>query len=219
MKKENKKYIKYLLGVIILISGFFLINHFNLLKGYGAEDIKIYISNFGFWAPIVYVVILSLLPLLLFPDSVIVIAGGMLFGLWEGTILTVIGSLIGSAIAFYIARLLGQEAVNKFIKNPENAFKTQTEKNGFWLVLMLRLIPLFPFKVVSYSAGLSKAKFKDFAIATTIGSLPGIMVYVNLGDKTTEIGSNSFYIAVGLLIALFIGSFLVKKLFNLKKTI
>jgi len=81
---------------------------------------------------------------------------------------------------------------------------------------MLRLIPLFPFKIVSYSAGLSDVRFKDFALATTIGSLPGIIVYTNLGDKTTVFGSKDFYLSIGLLIGLFIISFIMKKIFQEK---
>ena len=76
---------------------------------------------------------------------------------------------------------------------------------------MLRLIPLFPFKIVSYSAGLSDVRFRDFALATTIGSMPGIIVYTNLGDKTTVFGSKDFYISIGLLIGLFFNFFYNEK--------
>ncbi len=209
-EKYKKKWPSLLLMLLVLgvIIG---LNRANVFSGYGPEDIQAYIKGYGLWAPVAYVIILSLLPLLLFPDSVIVIAGGMVFGLAGGTLLTLIGSVIGSGIAFYIARGLGQEFVQKLIRKPQADFNQMAEKKGFWLVLMLRLIPLFPFKVVSYSAGLSKVKFKDFTLATTLGSLPGIMVYVNLGDKSTAIGSQGFYVAIALLIILFIGSYFLKK--------
>lgn len=217
MENSKKGILKYLVIIGIIAGVAFLMNKFNIFKGYGPNEIKDYIKSFGIWAPLVYIVILSLLPLLLFPDSVLVIAGGMIFGLFKGTIFTVVGSLIGATIAFYLARLLGQQVVKKIIRKDLVIFKDQSKKSGFFVVLMLRLIPLFPFKIVSYSAGLSDVKFKDFAIATTLGSLPGILVYTNLGDKTMVFGSKDFYIAVALLVGLFIISFLLKKYFNQKK--
>lgn len=216
MEESKKTIIKYIIIIGIILAIGLLINKFNIFKGYGPNEIKDYIQSFGLWAPFIYIIILSLLPLLLFPDSVLVIAGGMIFGLVKGAIFTTIGSLIDASIAFYISRLLGQQIVKKIIKKDLVMFRDYSKKSGFFIILMLRLIPLFPFKVVSYSAGLSDVKFKDFALATTIGSLPGILVYTNLGDKTTVLGSKDFYIAVGLLIGLFFISFLLKKKFSTK---
>lgn len=210
--KNKKSLLKFILttGLIIVIA--LLINKFNIFKGYGPKEIKEFIQGKGIMAPVIYLALLSSLPLLLFPDSVLVIAGGMIFGLFWGTVLTTIGSLIGAAIAFYISRKLGQQVVKKIIKKDLVLF--DKKNSGFFLILMLRLIPLFPFKIVSYSAGLSDVKFKDFALATTIGSLPGIIVYTNLGDKTTVFGSRDFYLSIGLLIGLFVISFIMKKIFQ-----
>src|SRR5690606_8519278 len=142
--------------------------------GYGPEEIRDFIQKKGILAPIVYVLLLSLLPLLLFPDSVLVIAGGMLFGLVRGTILTSIGSLIGGVIAFLISRAFGSKVVRKITKRDLVLFEKYKGYSGFFIILLLRLIPLFPFKVVSYSAGLTDMKLRDFCLATVIGSLPGI---------------------------------------------
>ncbi|MDY0235393.1 MAG: TVP38/TMEM64 family protein [Gudongella sp.] len=208
-KKQLFKYILISSTIVIII---LILNKFNIFEGYGPNEIVDFIQGKGILGPIVYVLLLSSIPLLLFPDSVLVIAGGMLFGLFWGSLLTVIGSLIGGVIAFFISRKLGRTAVKKLIKKDLVIF--DKGKNGFFLILMLRLIPLFPFKVVSYSAGFSDIKLKDFAMATTLGSLPGIIVYTNLGDKTTVIGSTDFYISIGLLIGLFILSYIVKNIFK-----
>lgn len=217
--KDRKSAIKLILGIGILILGFFIINRLNIFKGYGPNEIKEYISGKGILAPIIYVGLLSTLPLLLFPDSVLVIAGGMVFGLYWGTLLTSIGSLIGAGIAFFIARRLGQQVVQRLIKRDLVIFQNRDKGSGFFLILILRLIPLFPFKIVSYSAGLSDIKFKDFAFATVLGSLPGIIVYTNLGDKTTVIGSREFYLSIALLIGLFVFSFILKNVFKNKSEV
>lgn len=212
--KDKKSLLKAMIVISLIITIALLINKFNIFKGYGPNEIKEFIQGKGVMAPIIYVALLSSLPLLLFPDSILVIAGGMIFGLFWGSILTTIGSLIGATIAFYISRKLGQQVVKKLIKKDLVLF--DRKNSGFFLILMLRLIPLFPFKIVSYSAGLSDVKFKDFALATTIGSLPGIIVYTNLGDKTTVFGSKDFYLSIGLLIGLFAISYIMKKLFQEK---
>lgn len=215
--KNNKSIIKLILIIGIVIAITLLVNKFNIFKDYGPNEIKDFVQGNGIMAPVIYLTLLSSLPLLLFPDSVLVISGGMIFGLVWGTILTVIGSLIGATIAFFLSRKLGQQVVKKIIKKDLVFFDKNDKKGGFFLILMLRLIPLFPFKIVSYSAGLSDIRFKDFALATMLGSLPGIIVYTNLGDKTTAFGSKDFYLSIALLVGLFIVSFVMKKLFEKKE--
>ena len=211
--KNKKNLLKIIITLIFIAVVVFFLNKYNFLSGYGPNEIKEYIKGKGSMAPIIYVVLLTLLPLLLFPDSVLVIAGGMIFGLWQGVLLTSIGSLLGGVIAFVISRILGRSVVKKIVKRDIEIFENNN-KSAFFLILMLRLIPLFPFKIVSYSAGLTDMKLKDFSIATVIGSLPGIIVYTNLGDKTTSLGTKDFYISIGLVVLLFAISFILKKVFN-----
>lgn len=214
---KNKTIFKFIIMALIVVSGVYILNKLNVLKGYRPNEIKSYINSFGVLSPIIYVIMLTLLPLLFFPDSVLVIAGGMIFGLGKGIILTSIGSFLGATVSFYISRVLGQKIVSRLIKNKSVNFEKYSKQSGFFIILMLRLIPLFPFKVVSYSAGLSKITFKDFTIATVIGSIPGIVVYTNLGDKSTDVGSNGFYISIVVVIILFAMSFVLKKKFSKKE--
>ncbi len=142
---NNKRNSLKIIGIVILVLVLaVLINKLNFIKGYGPNEIKEYIQGQGSMAPIIYVVILTLLPLLLFPDSVLVIAGGMIFGLWGGAVLTCIGSLLGGVIAFTISRTLGTKVVKRIIKRDIVIFYNKNTKNAFLLILMMRLIPLFP---------------------------------------------------------------------------
>lgn len=217
MKEKNRRIFKYILISLTIVMLTYGLNKINFLKGYGPDEIKNYIDSFGILSPIAYVVILTLLPLLFFPDSVLVIAGGMMFGLFKGVILTSIGSFLGASVSFYISRILGQKIVDKLMKNKSVNLEKYSKQSGFFVILLLRLIPLFPFKVVSYSAGLSNVSFKDFTIATVIGSIPGIVVYTNLGDKSRDIGSSGFYMSIVLVVILFLLSFILKKKFSVKE--
>lgn len=217
--KDKKQVVRWIVLAVSIAVVVYLMNKYNFLKGYGPEDIRDFIQKKGILAPIVYVLLLSLLPLLLFPDSVLVIAGGMLFGLVRGTILTSIGSLIGGVIAFLISRAFGSKVVKKITKKDLVLFEKYKGYSGFFIILLLRLIPLFPFKVVSYSAGLTDMKLRDFCLATVIGSLPGIIVYTNLGDKANDFGSKGFYVSVALVVLLFVVSYVLKKAFENKEQI
>jgi len=217
--KDKKQVVRWIVLAVFIAVVVYLMNKYNFLKGYGPEDIRDFIQKKGILAPIVYVLLLSLLPLFLFPDSVLVIAGGMLFGLVRGTILTSIGSLIGGVIAFLISRAFGSKVVRKITKRELVLFEKYKGYSGFFIILLLRLIPLFPFKVVSYSAGLTDMKLRDFCLATVIGSLPGIIVYTNLGDKANDFGSKGFYVSVVLVVLLFVVSYVLKKAFENKEQI
>lgn len=213
VKKSNKSLFKlFILGIIIVFM-VFLFDKFRI-SNYDSGDIKEFILSKGKLGPIIYIILLALLPLVLFPDSVLVIGGGMVYGIIGGTILTSIGSLIGGIIAFLISRKFGRNVVKKLIKKDLILFNKNNKLSGILLILMFRLIPIFPFKVVSYSAGLSDISLRDFSIATVVGSLPGIIVYTNLGDKTNELGSKGFYQGIIILILLFIISFIIKKIYK-----
>lgn len=218
MAKKKKKIIIKSIIILFFIGIIYLINRNKGFDGYSPEDIKEYLDSFGILAPIAYIVMFTLVPLTLFPDSILAIAGGMGFGLIEGSILTMIGALCGATLSFYITRLLGKNFIKKIIKKDVSVIEKQLEEKGFIIVLLLRLIPLFPFDVISYSAGLSDIKYRDFISATFIGTIPGILVYTNLGDKSTEIGSTDFYISLLLLLVLFIVSILLKRLISFKQT-
>lgn len=211
MSKKSFKIIKYVVSIMIFIIFIYVINRINIFKEASPTTIKEYLNSFGMFAPIIYIIIFIFVPLTLFPDSILAISGGLAFGLFKGFIYTMIGAIMGASLSFFIARFLGRAFIKKIIgKNIVN-IEEQMEKKGFVIILLLRMIPLFPFDVISYSAGLSKIKFRDFIFATVVGTIPGILVYTNLGDKSTEIGSKGFYISIMLLVILFAASIVIKK--------
>ncbi len=195
----------------------YLINRYNIFKGYTPEQMKDYVHSFGALAPIIYIIMFTFIPLTLFPDSVLAIAGGMCFGLLWGFTYTIIGAILGGTLAFYISRLIGKNYIKNMIKKDLGELSNHIGDKGFWVILMLRLIPLFPFDVISYGAGLSNIKYKDFLIATIFGIIPGILVFTNVGDKATEIGSTGFYISISLLVLLFITAGILKNKISLNK--
>lgn len=206
------KVIKYILsGIIIIVLIGIILKILSL--DIDATDIQNYVTSFGDLAPIIYIIMFALVPLTLFPDSILAIGGGLIFGLSKGYVYTVIGALIGATISFYISRKLGRDFVKKITKEKLDNIEDMIDSNGFFIILMLRLIPLFPFDIISYGAGLTSVKYKDFIIATFIGTIPGILVFTNIGAQSINIGSGSFYMSIGSLVLLVLISIFLKNKF------
>ncbi|MEY7999931.1 TVP38/TMEM64 family protein [Clostridium sp. Mt-5] len=167
--------------------------------------------------PIIYIIMFALVPLTLFPNAILALASGMAFGVLYGMIYTIIGAVLGAALSFYIARFLGKDIVDKLVRGRGKWFEDGVEKKGFLIVFTLRLIPLVPFDIISYGAGLSKIKFKDFLLATTIGIIPGVFIFINLGDKSQNAGSLDFIFALVLLGALVLASYFIKNKISFDK--
>lgn len=180
-------------------------------------SVRTFILSFGVLAPIIYMVMFTLVPLTLFPDAILAISAGTIFGVFWGSVYTMIGALLGAALSFAIARYLGRDWVLKLIHHKGQWFETGVEKQGFLIILILRLVPLIPFDIISYGAGLSKIKFKDFLAGSLIGIIPGVVIYVNLGDKALDVNSPAFVISVALLIGLFSLSYLLKKKYTFEE--
>lgn len=212
MNCQINKILKILISVILIIiigSTIYKLLNMNI----NSKDIQAYVSSFGKLAPLVYIIMFALVPLTLFPDSVLAIGGGLIFGLFKGYIYTLIGALIGASLSFYISRKLGRNFVKKLTKEKLDGIESMINSKGFFVVLMLRLIPLFPFDIISYGAGLTSIKYKDFLLATIIGTIPGILVFTNIGAQSVNIGSNGFYMSIMALILLVIASIFLKNKF------
>jgi uncharacterized membrane protein YdjX (TVP38/TMEM64 family) len=193
-----------------LKAGFFLVLlllvllfvHFVGISRLTPESIRNLVLSFGWWGPVVYIAMYSIRPLLLFPAIILTLAGGLAFGPWWGTFYVVVGGAMGACLCFVIARLLGSKKSQKYIGKYSQLqlFENQLEVNGFRTILLMRLVPIFPYDPVSYLAGLSKIRFQDYALATIIGMIPGAFAYNVLGYSLLDVFSSTFLLAIGLLI-------------------
>jgi len=188
--------------LLVVIVAVLLVLYFIGVSRLTPESIRNLIISFGWWGPAAYIFIYTIRPLLLFPAIILTLAGGLAFGPWWGTLYVLIGGLLGACLCFAIARLLGRGKMIKYLgKFPQiEAIEGQMEKNGFRNMLIMRVVPIFPYDPVSYLAGLSNMRFSDYALATAIGMVPGAFAYNALGYSMTNILSPTFLMAVGLVI-------------------
>lgn len=175
------------------------------------ESIKTFVLSFGIYAPLIFILLFTLAPLIFFPDGILALAGGLIFGFAWGSFYIVLGALCGGTLSFYLARLYGNKMREKLAHEKLINFQTRVKKHGFVMILLLRLVPLVPFNIISYSAGFSTIRYRDFFFATLLGMFPGVLVYANIGAQSLSFGSREFYISVGLLIVLVVVSMVLKQ--------
>jgi uncharacterized membrane protein YdjX (TVP38/TMEM64 family) len=134
-------------------------------------------------ARLIYVMVYIVGTVVLLPGTVLSFAGAVLFGAYEGTLYTWIGATIGATLAYLIGRALGREFIEQLFGGRFAAFDQRIREHGFTGLLIIRLLPLFPFNAVNFGCGLTGIRLRDYVLATAIGIVPGTFVYQFLFAK------------------------------------
>lgn len=164
-----------------------------------------FVRSAGLAAPAVYVLVYAVLTLLMFPGAVITAAGGVLFGTWVGTGLTVVGATIGAMLAFIAAQWLGRDQVERIAGDRLARLDEWLERRGFTAILYLRLIPVVPFNVLNYAAGVTAISRRDYLLGTFVGIIPATFAYTALGSNIDDPTSPAFLGALALVVVLAVG--------------
>ena len=96
----------------------------------------------------------------------------------KGTLYVLIGANIGAYLAFLLARYLGRDFISRYIKGPMDRIDRQLRNQGFLRMLQLRLIPIIPFNLLNYAAGLSGIRKMHYVLGTMFGIIPASFIYV-----------------------------------------
>jgi len=178
------------------------------------DEIKSFIKGFGLAAPAAFILICIIKPLLFFlPSMGLTIIAGTLFGPLYGTFYVAIGGAGSTAVGFYMTRLLGRQTVERLLNRSERILKIdkKMEDAGFKTVLMLRLFSL-PWDMISYSAGLSRVKFRDFYTASLVAIVPTSFVYTYFGSTVLRPFSIEFIASFLAIIAFGSIPYILKRL-------
>ncbi|MDT8718520.1 TVP38/TMEM64 family protein [Clostridium sp. 19966] len=159
-----------------------LIVHKHKPLGFNLHHIRRYLMHFGKFTVLAILIIYMVKPVgFILPTSAIAIATGGIYGVFLGTVISLVGCFLSSTVAFYISRFLGKGFVEKFTKGKALQLEDNIEKHGFKIMFFMRLSIIFPFDALSYAAGLSKIKYKDFILGTVIGVIPEMISYSSAG--------------------------------------
>jgi uncharacterized membrane protein YdjX (TVP38/TMEM64 family) len=129
--------------------------------------------------------------LLLLPLSLMMMLAGFLFGLGQGFAVVWVAGLIASTTAFWIGRSFARDWIERRIQRQPTfmAIDRAIQRKGFLVVLLTRLVMLVPYPWLNYSLGLTNVSFRDYALATNIGSMPTFFLFVYLGTTVSNIAA------------------------------
>jgi len=203
MKKSLIKIFIFVALLIVLFNIFYFIDY-SMLKD--VETLKAYLLSFGIYAPLVLMGLYALAMVFLIPGTPFNLAAGYLFGPYLGTLYALIGALVGVSAAFLIAKYVASDFLEKLLQKHTqrlDKYNKKLKKNGFQILLVLRLLSIIHFSGLSYLVGMTKMKFKDFFLATFLGALPATFILVGIGDAAQDIFSARFIFFI-LLFALMV---------------
>ncbi|MBI5047417.1 MAG: TVP38/TMEM64 family protein [Deltaproteobacteria bacterium] len=204
---KNRAVVKGIIFFVFLVSIIIILKYTDFARYTDTEDLRNWISNLGPWGPIVYILIYSTAPIILFPGTPLTIAGGILFGPVYGTIYTAIGATIGASVTFLISRYMARELVAKLLKQGKwGMLDREVEKQGWKIVAFTRIIPIFPFNLLNYAFGLTRIRFSHYVLASFIFMLPAIIAFVVFSSSLLDLirGKVSTEFLIGLILVVII---------------
>lgn len=192
-----------LAGAVALAAGAALI----YWGGLGPDDLRERFESFGVWAPVAYVVAYVVAGLLFVPATPLTLAGGVLFGTFEGTLYALAAAVLSSAVAFLAARHIGGDWMRDRAGPRLARLVDGVNAEGWRFVAFVRLVPIFHFSLLNYALGLTGIGFRVYLVTTAICMVPGTLAYAYVGDAGAkaiggEGGVRGLLIGIGVLAAL-----------------
>lgn len=154
-------------------------------------DLLAWVEDQGAWASVLFVLIMAATVILLLPGVFLTTGAGLVFGVVQGSILVVVGTTLGAAIAFLVARYLLGSRAQHFILEHERVglINAEMARHGWKVVLLTRLIPFFPSKVANYCFGLTSFRFRGYLLGSFLGFIPFSVHNVYLGSIVRDIAA------------------------------
>jgi len=141
------------------------------------------IENLGATGAIAFILLYIIATVAFIPGTILTLGAGVVYGAIFGSIYVFIGATLGATTAFLVGRYLAREWVARKIASHHKfqAIDEAVGKEGFKIVLLTRLSPIFPFSLLNYAFSITKVTLKDYFFGS-VGMLPGTVMYVYLGS-------------------------------------
>lgn len=149
----------------------------------GVQSFLKWVPTLGPWGPVAFIAGYALAIVAFVPGSVLTLAAGAIFGLAAGTAYVFVAASLGACAAFALARTIARGAIERQLSGNASfaAIDRAIAAEGRKIAFLLRLSPIFPFSLLNYALGLTRVRFRDYALAC-LGMLPGTLLYVYLGS-------------------------------------
>jgi len=190
-KKQSKggsiiKLVVIVLAVAALFVLMRLLNVQQYLRG-----VLDWINRSGFGGGVAFVAIYILATVLFIPGSILTLGAGFVFGVLVGTLYVSIASTLGATAAFLVGRYFARDWIGKKVERNEKfkAIDQAVGREGWKIVLLTRLSPVFPFNLLNYAYGLTKVSLKAYLLTSWVGMIPGTVMYVYIGSLAGDLAT------------------------------
>jgi uncharacterized membrane protein YdjX (TVP38/TMEM64 family) len=177
--RSRGKLVLYVVIALVVVAGLVLVG-----QKTGGVVIRFaeWVDGLGVWGPVVFILGYAVATVAFLPGSLLTLAAGAIFGLVKGTIYSLVGATLGASAAFLVARYGARRAIERKIAGNAKfaAIDRAVGREGFKIVSLLRLSPVFPFNLLNYALGLTKVRFLHY-LAACAAMLPGTLLYVYYG--------------------------------------
>jgi pyruvate/2-oxoglutarate dehydrogenase complex dihydrolipoamide dehydrogenase (E3) component/uncharacterized membrane protein YdjX (TVP38/TMEM64 family) len=179
------KWVLYATAAVALVLAFKFLHVQDLLK-----SALNWIGNLGPWGPVVFIGLYVVATVLFIPGSVLTLGAGAVFGLAFGSVYVSISATLGATAAFLVGRYLARDAIARKIEKHETftTIDRAVADEGWKIVLLTRLSPVFPFALLNYGFGVTRVKLRHYVLASWLGMIPGTIMYVYLGSLVNVAG-------------------------------
>jgi uncharacterized membrane protein YdjX (TVP38/TMEM64 family) len=179
--------LRFLALVVLVGVGFAVLRFSPVADALTVEKISVFLDRLrqAWWAPALLILAYIVLCPLGLPASVLMITGGVVFGVVRGSLYNLVGVFLGGAATYYVARALGRDLVvhlaGKRLKKVEMAIA----RRGFWSLVGVRFLPL-PYPVVNYCCALAGVRPALFLTTTLIGVAPIVILFSYFADALSR---------------------------------
>lgn len=147
-----------------------------------------WIESLGIIGGIAFIAIYIIATVAFLPGSILTLGAGVVFGVLLGAVYVFVGATLGAIAAFLVGRYLARGWISKKIEGNQKfaAIDKAVAKEGFKIVLLTRLSPVFPFNLLNYAFGITGVSLKDYALGS-VGMIPGTIMYVYIGSLAGDL--------------------------------
>lgn len=187
--KGRKRNVGRLAGIGLVLLAVVVIARVTGLTDYLSLDdldaLRGWIDGFGAIAPVVFIAVYAAAVVAFLPATPLTLLSGLVFGAVWGTLWAWIGATLGATLAFLLGRYAARGLVESWKAENERVKKLDegVEKHGWRMLLITRLVPVFPFSLQNYAYGLTKIGLGTYVLVTGICIVPGVIVYSFAGGS------------------------------------
>ena len=196
-----------LLAIVIAIPANIVLYHHDIIDRFESfQDIIAFLEQYHWQSILIYIVIQAVqIVISVIPGQAFQFAAGYLYTFFPGLLFSLVGAALGTTVSFYLAKVLGTDAVHLLLGEEKTAYYVErlNSKKAYAIVFLIYLIPGIPKDIVSYAAGVSEMRWRPFFTFSMLGRIPGMAGSLLIG----ALYMREHYVLMGIVAALAVIAF------------